>query len=719
MSLFERSLVDEHDAPSFSALSYVWGDPDPEQLLPAICDGRTIGITQNLSDCLRSIRLEDTTRLLWVDAICINQQDLDERSAQVDIMGEIYASAEDVLIWLGNGNEDTEKGVFALESMAKAWNPPPDQPISFTTVLEFSRASRVRHLDYWALGRQQYVRAVTDSPWFTRAWTFQEVGLSSNAEAWIGRHRMEFRTLVYAWLLSLHANFERTIFLNGYGRTTDTGRTCMHAMFAYWYLRNHGTPEEIREWCQLPRLLRLRQLHEATDPRDLIFSLLSLSHVDRGRPLNADYTMPVADVFTHLAMNAIQEDGDLSLLAECERKGADTTLPSWVPDWRCPPITNSLNALVPSAWREYRVNEGREGDASLDKIAFPDQKTLRLTATHIDTIMESHSLEYRMFQVPSEMTSLDWSETTKALWYFIRTRLGRSYDSVYGPTKEPTVVALLRTVSSDNFPTSSALDPDEAAHRFPLHYSLMKHPRWLTLRAHLLRKLKVWDYQVPETHGMKIGSDPDAVKHAVRAANGPPPLLPYLPAFLRSLITKYSAAVGRCPFIGPSQRGNAPIDPAVVNAFYVGMLRTRMRRHWFSYVPYLPQWAQEKAKVLYKAVGYVRLDLHRSELLLELMANTDKARQGRVLIITEKGYMGIGSADVQPGDRISLLGRSPVPYLLRPNGDKQGSYRLVGECYVHGIMDGELWRDTSQVGDRVGLNPAKGDDLEVAEVDIV
>ncbi|KAB5513112.1 heterokaryon incompatibility protein-domain-containing protein [Coniochaeta sp. 2T2.1] len=519
---------------SFSALSYAWGDAT--DLQPVSCDGKTIGISKNLSACLKHIRLADAARILWIDVICINQEDLEERASQVGIMGEIYSKAEKVLIWLGEGNEDTKNGVFSLESMAKAWDPPVDQPVSFTTVLEFARASRIRRLDYWALGRQQYVRSISDSPWFTRAWTFQEVGLSSDAEVWIGSHHLSFKNLVYAWLVSLHHNFERTIFLNGYGRTTDTGRTCMHAMFAYWFLQNHGTPEEVREWYQLPRLLRLRQLHEASDPRDLVFSLISLSKMDPGETLQANYRMPVEDVFTQFAIKAIIESGDLSLLSERERQGSDPALPSWVPDWRCPPATTPLNALLPTAWRKYRVGQDRpEKSSPLDNISSPDGKGLRLMVTHIDTVKESYAVNYAMLHVPAEMRSMDWSETAKGLWY--------------------------------------------------------------------------------------------------------------------------------------------------------------------------------------KALGYVKLDLHRSELLLELMANVEKAIKGRQLIVTEKGYLGLGALDVQPGDRVSILGNSPVPFLLRPRDGEPGTYSLVGECYVHGIMDGELWRRRPELDK--GAWRADDKTLQIVEINLV
>jgi len=715
MSLSHHDISDSHEVQSFSALSYVWGDPT--QLRPAFCDGRTIGITKNLFGFLQRLRRPDAARLIWIDAICVNQRDLDERSAQVGIMGDIYAKANQVLIWLGEGTEHTHEGIYALESMAKAWKPPPDQPVSFSKVLESARASRIRTLDYWALGRQQKIRSITDSAWFTRAWTFQEVGLSSNAEVWIGPHHLPWKTLVYAWLLSLHMNFERTLFRNGHGRTADTGRTCMHAMFTYWYLQNHGTSEEVREWCQLHRLLRLRQLHEASDPRDLIFSLLSLSQKDSAEHLEPNYKMPVEDVFTQVAAKTIMESRDISLFSERERAGTDPELPSWVPDWRCPPITNPLNSLLPSAWQDYRVDQGRPQDDRLGSVRMLGGKTLRLMASHIDRVRVSHSVSFKVLKLPKEMRSLDWSETAKDLWYYIRTRLDCEYDSSYAPTREPMIIALLRTLSGDNFPTSPALDPDEAAHRFPLHYSFIRNRRWLTLRGHLLRKLRVWDYEVPQTHGMKLGQGPESMKHATRAAQGPEPLLPYLPSLLRKWITRSSTFIGKCTHIGPIPRGNSAMDPDVTNSVYVNMVRTRMRRHWFSYVPYLPSWAQQKAKALYKAVGYVRLDLHRSELLLELVANIDKATRGRRLLVTEKGYIGLGSLDVQEGDQISLLGNSPVPYLLRKCGEEPGVYRLVGECYVHGIMNGELWDTNFEKGRD---KEASGDEtLQAVEVSLV
>ncbi|PNP78687.1 hypothetical protein FNYG_08033 [Fusarium nygamai] len=87
------------DAPSYEALSYVWGDPSNPVAITA--DGQNMHIGRNLYDALTHIQLEQQTRRLWVDAICINQGDNAEKSKQVSRMRDIYASAVKTLMWIG------------------------------------------------------------------------------------------------------------------------------------------------------------------------------------------------------------------------------------------------------------------------------------------------------------------------------------------------------------------------------------------------------------------------------------------------------------------------------------------------------------------------------------------------------------------------------------------------------------------------------------------
>ncbi|THV45125.1 hypothetical protein BGAL_0527g00020 [Botrytis galanthina] len=87
------------DNPTYQALSYTWGDPSIRA--PIKVDGHVFMATTNLESALRYLRDTEITRVLWVDAVCINQEDIPERGMQVQQMRRIYKNAKDVLIWLG------------------------------------------------------------------------------------------------------------------------------------------------------------------------------------------------------------------------------------------------------------------------------------------------------------------------------------------------------------------------------------------------------------------------------------------------------------------------------------------------------------------------------------------------------------------------------------------------------------------------------------------
>jgi hypothetical protein len=83
----------------YEALSYCWGDPELQGFI--LLNGNAASVTVNLTRALENIRLDHGTRVLWVDALCINQEDTTERNHQVKQMGAIYQKAERVVVWLG------------------------------------------------------------------------------------------------------------------------------------------------------------------------------------------------------------------------------------------------------------------------------------------------------------------------------------------------------------------------------------------------------------------------------------------------------------------------------------------------------------------------------------------------------------------------------------------------------------------------------------------
>ena len=88
----------------YNALSYIWGASTGTR--PLFCEGKSILITPNCESALRHLRHPRKVVALWVDAICINQEDLIERAQQVSLMATIYRQAHEVLIWLGPGSEE-------------------------------------------------------------------------------------------------------------------------------------------------------------------------------------------------------------------------------------------------------------------------------------------------------------------------------------------------------------------------------------------------------------------------------------------------------------------------------------------------------------------------------------------------------------------------------------------------------------------------------------
>jgi hypothetical protein len=100
-------MADITAAPTYAAISYVWGDPKNTVMITV--DEKNQPVTVNLRDVLLRARHKSDTRILWADAICINQEDLVERAQQIRLMPSIFGNAEHVLAWLGKDDGDAEE----------------------------------------------------------------------------------------------------------------------------------------------------------------------------------------------------------------------------------------------------------------------------------------------------------------------------------------------------------------------------------------------------------------------------------------------------------------------------------------------------------------------------------------------------------------------------------------------------------------------------------
>jgi hypothetical protein len=149
--LFEYPLHHSRGSHLYEALSYVWGDPADK--LPILMHGHSISVTVNLHAALLRLRNHVMQRILWVDALCINQDDQEEKEHQIQAMTTIYGKANRVIVWLGEAADDSDK---ALEDIRIAG----DSEIAFQ--------SSYKHTERQSI--EGPMLALLQRPWFYRIW---------------------------------------------------------------------------------------------------------------------------------------------------------------------------------------------------------------------------------------------------------------------------------------------------------------------------------------------------------------------------------------------------------------------------------------------------------------------------------------------------------------------------------------------------------------------
>ncbi|KAG6360546.1 hypothetical protein INS49_011608 [Diaporthe citri] len=181
----------------YDALSYTWGKPD--EGFPIICNGRTLVVRRNLHDALRCLarRLQQagsSPRRIWIDAVCINQSDEDEKSEHISRMGNVYRFARQVVVWLGPGHGAdhndaaiallpllTQVGEATFEYMMDSRQPEPD----FSNMTMPAASSPV-----WKV-----LSDIMFHDWYTRLWIVQELALAQSVVALVGDSMLDFDTL--------------------------------------------------------------------------------------------------------------------------------------------------------------------------------------------------------------------------------------------------------------------------------------------------------------------------------------------------------------------------------------------------------------------------------------------------------------------------------------------------------------------------------------------
>lgn len=260
----------------YEALSYVWGPESPTYEISV--NDNVFVIRENLYHALHQLRLDITSRTLWVDAISLNQNDVPERNHQVQQMKRIYESAHLTLVWLGQPQRKDESAARLLLDAEEANHRDPK-----TDVTKFITDRLCPKVSSYSMNKA--LLAFFSNDWFTRVWIQQGFAVASDVQFVYGRTELASDT-VHSAAIAGYSNANNMYYSLGY------------------------------KGFQRRKMFRLRDIHqnnlqryplqrllfnsfgkvEASDPRDYIFSLLGLVEDAQGDLVNVDYEASIEEV---------------------------------------------------------------------------------------------------------------------------------------------------------------------------------------------------------------------------------------------------------------------------------------------------------------------------------------------------------------------------------------------------------------------------------------
>ncbi|KAH8890584.1 HET-domain-containing protein [Thozetella sp. PMI_491] len=595
------SLVEDY--PPFEALSYVWGDAEDKPTV--LMDGEIAHVTRNLEKALRRLRHHNRPRLLWADAVCINQDDKEERTSQVRLMGSIYSMADSVVISMSYMPMSPETGAELLRIMhILADNP----------ALHWADPALPALAGGSALGTLILfdMMFLLHDPWWTRIWTVQEIVLAKRNIFIFGDG--------YEVPGDVMERFCRSIIVH-----TGVWKCCSKILRSEDGIILHNDVAWPAGFANLIFGLRRRRakhtnfmdissrfrLREATDPRD---------------KLAVDYRLSYAEVHEATTRELPRSSGSLDALSHIIRPIVDSkepgtergtrslgySLPAWIPNWnwndkvdrrfkpaltaaadansytiRCLPLFNACGGtpFIP-------INDMVAGGELRTPIVFHDKVT-RLSRTYgTQSPGSGFQTQVLLAQIP------EWREMAG-----IELHPARPYVGGGG--------------GSDTVPISDAF--------------------WRTL---------CWDANIwmsNEGYNGRFDDDDDddngQMRNITRVSKDK--RICYEKWWIQHLLSKY----------------NLPPPPEVPGG-YGGQ------------------------EVIFFQLHVLRMTFeHR-------------------FFLSEKGYMGPAPRDAEAGDDICVLPGGKMPLILRSPGSNETGHdaelsalpvrcRLVGDTYVHGLMDGE------------------------------
>ncbi|KAH7398002.1 heterokaryon incompatibility protein-domain-containing protein [Cadophora sp. MPI-SDFR-AT-0126] len=388
----EVRVVSLSDKPVYDALSYRWGDPESRRCI--LVDDREVYVTENLHAALIRLRQEDEKKTIWIDQLCIDQQNQEEKAVQVRLMREVYSNCQQCLIWMDEINENIRQSDAEAVLDVLSWLVDRSLPIPPCTASASAFEGPIHALSSIGIGVHQ---------WWDRVWTVQEAILPSNKVFLWGPFRMSWEKLTKGSHVWTRTGLPAELFDLMWKPNSPDLSAIMQRTLGWlfcnviWINSAHSQYEEpvqtIIKWVG----------RKATDPKDKVFGLLGLLPplMERRFTDKCDYGTSVAQIYTAFTLDVILFHGDLLPLVLQQRapwSQGTNGLPSWacdMGDYEMSQWNHHIDRwYLRWGYQYYDACAGRK----LDKASFISElhasmsgsssevKTLSLTGIAVDTI---------------------------------------------------------------------------------------------------------------------------------------------------------------------------------------------------------------------------------------------------------------------------------------------------------------------------------------------
>jgi hypothetical protein len=382
----EVKVKEDNKNISYEAVSWCWGREPHDQILRVHDNTKVFAfpISKNLKMALWALRTNDEVRQLWVDAICINQGDTEERNQQVPRMDRIYGGAQNVCIWLGEEGEESKLAMeFIRDRVLELWK--------FDELIENRTLAK-----HWAA-----LIRLMKRPWFSRRWVVQEIALSPRGGTiYCGKDSNSWQD--FADAVSLFVEVESATHRlsdvmkldqsfgnipNFFGDVFSLGAALLVDATSNLF-RNAMTGER-KPLSSLEYLVSRLSVFEATQPRDTIYALLAISRETTPKNLdkdsdnnltqkekfalalapkggfadkgyNVDYRLPVIDVYKEFIEFSIGKADKKRALDILCRAWAPTVMKSHDDPDFLKPAREKINKSDKGKWKKRQQSEKHE-----------------------------------------------------------------------------------------------------------------------------------------------------------------------------------------------------------------------------------------------------------------------------------------------------------------------------------------------------------------------